>query len=148
MDASGKLHLACFAFPQYTVNYGVQQGERWQLTVVDRGNALATDSAAMAFDRNSQLHVAFYDTAQVVHFLSGEAGGWQEQTVSISNAILTPPALQLLFDLANRPHIFYWNNAPNSVGPLVHAFRDDSGWTAESVPLNHQMIANHTAYSR
>jgi len=135
MDRQGQLVIAYMDVLNYSIVYGVQDGETWDTIVVDRGDDLSGSRAALAFNPDGKLHAAFY-SQRGVNYVWKENDSWQNELVvsrQSSDWFLDEP-IDLLVDPQNNAHIFYKLN-PEVPNGLMDALQLSTGWVSENVPV-------------
>ena len=120
IDSSDRPHIS---YRDLSLLYAHHDGTAWQITTVD-DDFFAGSSSSLALDSNDMPHIGYDDWAVPDHdlryaYFTGHS--WWIEVIEVIAETRRFEEASLALDVANRPHIGYWDSGTNDV--LKYAVR-------------------------
>jgi hypothetical protein len=127
VDSQGRMHVA---FGDYKLFYGVFEGGTWQLEVADNEMPHGQFSS-LVLDADGNPYICYRDLwKHGVYLASKDASGWHNEMIYQANS---GGYTSVEIDPQGQLHVLFMAYVDDDIQPLIHGYRDDSGWHFDTV---------------
>ncbi|HPH97198.1 MAG TPA: hypothetical protein PKW33_11015 [Anaerolineaceae bacterium] len=141
LDGTGYAHISYYDSTNADLKYAYQDAVGWHTQTLDSTQTVG-EFTSLDVDDVGNPHIVYNDSANYPHIIHHfgsnsidyayqNASGWHiEIPPNTTSTGFYQASLALSLDSANRPHIAYYDDAPNNLG---YGYQDGSGWHFETV---------------